>query len=241
MTPLPQFDVAAALYREPALPLYYLDSDPVAAARAVCDVHVPLGLGAAVKVLSAAWHQHNPMEHELDKALPYGHLIRRRTPPASRAQATPQDHPPDPLYEEQPGERSYYLLCGQRIHRPEHTEHALAVWARASVDNYGWVWAYGLALSMEHQYRWRHPHPLTPVLWALEHTPPNLPEGLTQPAPEVPPECQVITEGCYDTPASYRAYYVAHKQALMKWTRRAPPSWLVLDEEERLYKLRNSV
>lgn len=240
MSALPQFDVAAALYREPPVPLYYLDHDPVAAAQAAADMHVALGLGAAVKALSAAWHVHNVMTHNIDDKLPYGHLLTRRTPPASYTQATLQARGPDPLYKESPSEQSYYLLCGQRIGGPS-PPYPVCDWTASSADNYAWVWAHGLALCVEHQHRWRVPHTLTPALWSLEHVPPELPSGLTAPTPDVPADCAVIVDGCYDTPASYRAHYVAHKQALLKWTKRAPPSWLVFDETERLYTLRNSV
>lgn len=226
-----QFDVGRVLYREEPLALYYLAHDPAEAARAACDYHVRAGWTAALGLLGNAWHRLNPLYLPLARAdsAPYGHLFMRRVLPARRPGATLQGPAADPFYEEFLSQ-SYWLVLGQRIPDPVHTEHPYNTWLAGGTGNYRWVWAWGMALADEHLYRWgRYPTDL-PLVWTLEAAPPGLPEApQTEPVPVGAGDSAVVVDGCYDAVASYRAAYVADKQPILKWTRRALPPWLVRD------------
>lgn len=224
---LPQFDVAAALYREAAVTLYYLDHDPVTAAAMACDAHVTSGIVSAVDMLSCAWHTCNPDQLPLDAPHPYSRAFLFSVPPPQRG-TVQLAHSADRMYVTRTGDRSHWLLCGQRIHGYMLSEHPNCVWARAGGSNYGWAHAWGYALAAEHRLRFGYAHPLTPMLWALEDAPPYL-QGctqLTEPAPIVPADSQVLdAQGYFDVPASYHLYYNLHKQPLMRWTNRTAPAW----------------
>ncbi len=233
-----QFDVSRVIYREEPVTLHYLDVDPALAARAACDYHVRAGLRAAVVMLAAAWHQVNPMYTPLDAEPAYGHLFARRVLPPRSPQATLHERSWDPFYVEELG-RSYWLLCGQKLpDRPAHADHPYCIWARSTAGNYRWVWAWGTALAAEHKHRWGALPPELPLLWTLEPAPPGTPdEPAAEPVPLGTGDATVIVDGYYDAVQSYRAAYVADKQPILKWTRRAPPPWLVQDPNSGLFSL----
>ena len=222
-------DVAAALYREEPVTLYYLSHDPVEAAAQALDAHVTAGQLAVVTMLSNAWHERNPNVLPIDETSPLDQLYKRRSPPPSGSQATLHYDNPDPFYKESAGDKPYWLLKGQRIGEYRHFEHANAEWARASRANYNWAWQYGLALAEEFRRRWGYYTLLLPQLWTLEDAPPWLDAEVptTQPSPVVPANSIVMDEdGYYDTVGSYRAYYLLHKRSLFKWTGRPEPAWV---------------
>lgn len=230
-------DVAAALYREQPVVLYYLDHDPVLAAQYACDAHVRSGLLSAVTMLSTAWHEpFNSAYLPIEERAPYAKLFQRRVPPP-RYGADPQPvvNAPDPYFTEYQGNRPYWLLMGQRIGDTMFAPHLNCEWARAAGGNYRWVHAWGVALADEYELRFEARSSCLPLLWTLEAVPPNLIEDEegTEPTPVVEADCQVIVDGYYDAPASYRTYYVNCKQALLQWTRRAAPPWLVKNSAGR--------
>lgn len=227
MTP---YDVAAALYREEPIALYYLDHDPQLAARYALGAHLGAGQLAAVAALSNAWHRFNPHYLPMDAEAPYGRLFTRRTPVAQARHPVVQADPADAFYEERSGDATYWLLLGQAIGMPREVEHPNSLWAQASAANYRWVHAYGVALAHEFQYRHGYCPGTLPQLWTLEALPPDLlscTAPQTAPVPLVPPDCvRLEADGCYDTVESYRAYYRRHKQAIHNWQRRGAPPWL---------------
>lgn len=209
--------------------VYYLHHDALRAARFACDAHLWSGAHSAVQLLSNAWHELNGAYLPLESNHPYAALFASRTPPARSGQPERQTSAPDPLYAEFSGDKRYWLLMGQRIGGYMHAEHPNCVWARASTGNYLWVHAWGTECAREYQFRTGKRHPATPTLWTLEALPPHLMDGSdqTEPMPVVPHP--VVVDGCYDAVQSYREYYVNHKQPMLKYTRRDPPPWLVLD------------
>jgi hypothetical protein len=121
-----------------------------------------------------------------------------------------------------------YHLGRQRIYKPTHLNHPSAKWARESTGNYDWLWRLGAELLVECKFRFKKDHASGPVLYTLEGAPTTLKEGAqTQPTPVVPEELCVSENGYYDSISSYRSLYVGAKQALLVWTRREPPAWLV--------------
>lgn len=223
-------DVAAALYREEPVALYYLDHDPAAAARYTLGAHLGLGQLAVITALSNAWHRFNPHYLPIEQKCPYAVLFTRRTPVAQARHPTLQTDPADPFYEERSGDPTYWLLMGQKVGMPKAEDHPNSLWAATSGANYRWAHAYGVALAHEFQYRHGYLPGTLPQLWTLEALPPDLvTDGtpLQSPVPIVPGDCVVLdADGCYDTVGSYRTYYRRHKQAIHSWQHRGAPAWL---------------
>jgi hypothetical protein len=113
----------------------------------------------------------------------------------------------------------------QHGYRPTHRNHPCAAWVRASITNYRWLVLLAEALAAEYHYRW--PARTTPhaceahVAWLRAHEPPLPRLPLTEPAQAMPPEFKEV----YPIYA-YRAYYLAAKRNLLRYTRRDPPHWI---------------
>jgi hypothetical protein len=124
-------------------------------------------------------------------------------------------------------------------YRPTHLNHPCALWTRQCINNYLWLCALGLALSREYTYRFGGSaspdgdvpaadgasgtaHKCEAVIDALRRAAPPLARlrCVTPFALAVPDDCMLG-----DPVASYRRYYVEHKSAFARWTRREPPEW----------------
>lgn len=220
-------DVAAALYREEPLALYYLSHDPAGVAPQLLDAHLTGAAQKAVTILSNAWHELNPTYLPIDEISPVAALFARRSPAALMRHPTLQADPPDAFYVEFSGDLPYWLLKGQRIGEFRYDVHSNSRWAQSCAEAYRWVHAYGVAAEVEFHRRFNRHTLMLPQLWTLEDPPPGLSAApLTQPDPIVPADCLVLdSDGMYDTIESYRQYYRLHKTALYKWTRTTPPDW----------------
>lgn len=192
---------------EEKINVFYLDHCPAAAAKAHCDRHVVKMILETAQLLSTAWGVLNPELVDtdafgLDRLWPY--LLQGDNPGYTRH------------------------LGHQRIYNVTHANHPVVLWARASTGNYDWLWCLGIYLSEEYTYRYKKVHASLQVLYTLEGPPPACPPGpQTQPTPAMPEALCVLTkEDAYDTPASYRRYYVETKQRLLKWTKRGAPPWV---------------
>lgn len=187
--------------------IFYLDHDPALAAQAHCDTHVVKMILETGQLLSTAWH-------------------------VASAEAVASDwYPPtsDIVVPEGEVPWLHYQLAGQRIYRKTHEHHPCAVWVRKSAANYQWLHRLGMELLAEYTFRYGRQHFSAPVMWTLELVPPTLSTNspLSEPPCAMPDEFIVTDdEGYVDAVASYRAYYVGAKQALLKWRHRGPPHWI---------------
>ena len=135
---------------------------------------------------------------------------------------------------------SLYLVDGEtweklhsagRAYKPSHMQHPCALWTRASINNYLWLCRLGIELCEEYTYRFgerrggeKGPrcHKSAAVIRVLREHAPMLPKlrHVTPFAIVVPDDCQVG-----DAVLCYREYYLRHKSAFARWTKRAPPAW----------------
>lgn len=231
-----QFDVAAALYKESAWALYYLDHDPKAAAQALPYALLGAAPGCAAKLLTAVWHRHNPATLPLDAEATYARLFGSRAPKAMFRQATLQEDSPDPFYKEFSGDKPYALLLGQKVLPPEFATHPNVTWVQSCKAAYQWAHAYGMHAAHEWHLRTRRKHPTLPQLWTLEHLPPDLlndDDPLYTPDPQVPGNCILLdSDGNYDTVSSYRLDLITNKRALWNWPTGCTPQWLLRYDKE---------
>ena len=110
------------------------------------------------------------------------------------------------------------------IYKATHANHPCAVWVRASASNYDYAYRLFCALADEFVYRRGKPHATHKKLAdALASPPRSIPRGgLTPFALAMPENCIVP----HDAVASYRQYYITHKQHIAHWNWRRPkPAW----------------
>lgn len=193
--------------------IFYLDHDPRLAAQAHCDTHVVKMILETAQLLSTAWHVAAADAVTSDWCPPSADIV------------VPEGEVP----------WLHYQLAGQRIYRKTHENHPCAVWARNSAANYRWLHRLGMELLEEYTFRYGKQHASAPVMWTLELVPPSLPADapLSEPPCAMPEDFIVVDgEGYVDAVASYRAYYVGAKKALLRWKRREPPHWISREEAQ---------
>ena len=115
------------------------------------------------------------------------------------------------------------------LYSATHINHPSAVWVRKSKANYSWLCELNLALCKEYTYRYGKIHKTERdglVNFLLENTPNKIPKGpFTEPTPAMPDDVKVKNNSI----ASYRNYYIQHKQHLASWSgklnNRNVPNW----------------
>jgi hypothetical protein len=106
-------------------------------------------------------------------------------------------------------------------YKPTHKNHPCTLWTAASINNYKWLRDLALHLGFEYTYRYGKTHKSIGVIKSLpypEHLPdiPQTPFALAMP--------DQYKNACAIT--SYRAYYVNEKKDILKYTKRAIPSFI---------------
>ena len=183
--------------------IFVIDKDPVVAAQMQCDAHV-------VKMITESAQMLSTCHRMLD-----GKLTRR--PSVSGKRMVPYYD----LYEGADDLEAELMYC-----RAVHFNHPCNKWLRRSSTNYRWLWEHMKALCNEYTYRYGKYHKYeTPLLWALQSTPRNIPDRELTPfelAMKNFPEC--IFPG--EPVKSYRAFYQTKQhQFKMVWTKRPVPEW----------------
>lgn len=114
------------------------------------------------------------------------------------------------------------------LYSATHNNHPSAIWARQSKANYKWLFELFCALINEYEYRYGKKHKCTEMIFWLARIPDNSPDvPFTEPTPAMPDDVKI--KG--DSVASYRNYYINHKQHLSTWSgkinSRKVPEWFV--------------
>jgi hypothetical protein len=202
--------------------IFALDADPAKAAQMHADVHVVKMILETAQLLSTAWHElHSGYTLPLDSPNVLAGLARV-TAPSVRPSAPPDPVEADGALHAGAKPSTIWLLGGQRIYAPTHSDHPCAVWVRAGRANYAWLWMLGMSLCDEYTYRYTKEHATLKVLRALELVPPNCAGGNLTPFAQCMPEQYRQNSATQ----AYRNYYRTDKSALLSYTKRAPPDWL---------------
>ena len=129
----------------------------------------------------------------------------------------------DPDFQEAPfrknkNERGYKSI--------KNIMHPCAMWVRESLDHYMWLCKLGMHLCREYQYRFglNKKHSCQEhIEWLVAHPPIGLlSRGWKQPPQAMPDEYR--HESSIE---AYRAYYLGPKRALLKYTKREVPHWVI--------------
>ena len=177
--------------------IFYLDRNPVQAARSHLDKHVVKMILEYAQLLSTA---HRILDGtELSVISKSGRKKKVWQLP---------DHRDSVLYS------------------ATHANHPSAIWARQTDTNYDYLYALFVATCDEYTYRYGKVHLTdTKLREVLHQIPKNIGKSKiwVSPTPAMPDECKVAG----DELASYRKYYIDKKADMAKWTNREPPDWFI--------------
>ena len=193
--------------------IFYLDYDPVEAARAHLDKHV-------VKMI-----------------LEYAQLLSTAHRLIDGAQVIEQKYVNGSLPARWRNVKRWKLddERDQLLYSATHVNHPSAIWAREHIVNYNYLYRLFVATCDEYTYRYGKVHLTDTKLRNILKNPPKniFYDHETRiwrgPTPAMPDECKVIG----DHLASYRKYYIDKKADMAKWTNREPPSWFIEGIKEK--------
>lgn len=110
------------------------------------------------------------------------------------------------------------------LYKPTHEKHPCVFWIQESIQNFEYTIKLGLALHDEYNFRYpnrKYQREKTIFLWAKDNLPSIEYKRLTPFAQAMPEKYK-----SNDAVKSYRAYYLAEKSHLFKWTNRQKPKWI---------------
>lgn len=178
--------------------VFYLDDDPVMAAKMHCDRSLRYAIVWTCQILSTVWHLKSDLvlnDWSVTSPFQYGEL-----------KCLVSD------------------LGGQRIFNRRHIGHPDVIWAGLYGGNYDWLYRFGTALLEEFTLRFDRIHACLPVIRTLELMPPCLVETSDTwcDAPAVLPGEYVLE----DSVESYKKYFQKGRVGVTTFTKRRPPPWL---------------
>lgn len=180
--------------------IFYIDHDPVQAARWMVDKHVVKMILESAQLLSTA-HRY------LDGEQVEGIRVNLDTGKARKVKAWVLYDARDPV-----------------LYAATHINHPSAVWCRQSVENYNWLVEHFFALMYEYTYRYGKEHKCYGDLsYMLQSPPNNLKEYDWTPMPSAMADEYKISE---DPLTNYRNYYKLGKVNMHSWKNRQPPEWI---------------
>lgn len=111
-----------------------------------------------------------------------------------------------------------------KLYNSTHINHPSAVWARESSANYQWLYVHFMGLAQEYRLRYGKEHKSWRKLGKLLRSmPPQIKRGR-----QTPVKLALPTEYKRACPVeSYRAYYAGDKAAMLSYTKREWPEWLL--------------
>lgn len=182
--------------------IFYLDHDPVQAARWMVDKHVVKMILESAQLLSTAHRVLDGMEQ-----------VRQRLVPGTLENPKYRKH-------------KVWILPDSReeiMYQATHVNHPSAVWCRQSVENYTWLSDHLYALLDEYTYRYEKRHKCTDLAYSLQSPPKNLEAWDWTPMPSAMADEYKISD---DPLTNYKNYYKIGKSNMHKWTKREKPEWI---------------
>ena len=187
---------------ESCMNIFYLDHDPVQAARWMVDKHVVKMIVESAQLLSTAHRLLDGMEKVQDKYVEGSLPARYR-------------------------KVKRWILPDQReqiMYQATHVNHPSAIWCRSSIENYNWLSDHMYALLDEYTYRYEKRHKCYELAYYLQSPPKNLEQYVWSAMPSCMAPEYIISE---DPCTNYKNYYKMGKSKLHKWKNRQPPEWII--------------
>lgn len=180
--------------------IFYIDRNPVQAAKWMVDKHVVKMILETAQLLSTAHRVMDGLCVEVSLYNPKTLRIRKK---------------------------KVWVLDDDRndiLYNATHINHPSAVWARTSVENYCWLADHLLALGDEYTHRYGKQHLSIKKLGYILQSPPyNLRDYEMTEMPSCMPDEYKVSA---DPVLNYREYYKHGKANLHKWTKCDPPEWI---------------
>jgi len=183
--------------------IFYLDHDPIVAAKWMVDKHVVKMILESAQLLSTAHRVLDGTEKTVQRYVEGSFPARYRNV------------------------KQWVLEDGRNdvIYQATHINHPSAVWVRESLKNYNWVFEHFFALMNEYTYRYGKIHKCYGDISFMLQTPPhNLRAFESTPIPSCMDDEYRVSD---DPVHNYRNYYKFGKVNLHKWTKRDCPYWLI--------------
>lgn len=122
--------------------------------------------------------------------------------------------------------KTSYILPDERenqLYKATHINHPSAAWCRSGLYQYCWTYALLVYLLKEYTHRYGKHHKCEFLLVPLKKAPENIDfqAPWTEPTPAMPDDCKVAG----DSVASYKNYYIQHKNRMAVWSKRSAPEW----------------
>ena len=179
--------------------IFYLDKDPIEAAKQSCDKHVVKMIVESAQMLSTAHRMIDGTQYTGKTKT--GRNIKRWRHPNSNM------------------DNVLYKAC--------HTGHPSTLWVMENAYNYHWLYKHMIALNDQFKLRYGHvkDHSTITLLKEILMYPPkniSLNKLPTDPTPAMPDDCKIPG----DVVGSYRKYYIEHKRSFASW--KSPgkmPTW----------------
>lgn len=201
--------------RRQTINIFYVDSDPIIAARNMVDRHVVKMILETAQLLSTAHRFLDGTEMEVSPDMAAG--IDRLENVISLILKTPK----------KPRKKKVWKLSDDRdsvLYSATHINHPSALWVRKSSANYDWLYSHLLALGAEYTHRYGRTHATIDKLGVILKTiPTNIKQGQMTKMPSCMDQEYAISL-CPVT--NYRNYYNYGKVDLLRWTNRVPPLWI---------------
>lgn len=181
--------------------IFYLDHDPVQAARWMVDKHVVKMILESAQLLSTAHRVLDGMEKIYEKYVDGSFPARYR-------------------------KRKVWFLPDAResvLYQATHMNHPSAVWCRQSVQNYTWLSDHLYALLDEYTYRYEKRHKCTEIAYMLQSPPHKLKDWDWTEMPSCMAKEYIIGK---DPIINYRNYYKIGKATMHSWKKREQPEWI---------------
>ena len=195
--------------------IFYIDEDPVEAARMMVDKHVVKMILESAQLLSTA--------HRVVDGAPVE--VTYKTPDQVI------DMPFEGTSFIRKGKlrkKKVWKLDDKRdtiFYSATHINHPSAIWARSAVENYNWLVDHLFALSDEYTYRYGRRHlTMTKMAFEIQSPPFGLKAWDMTPMPSCMPKELIISDNPVE---NYRNYYKYGKANLHKWTKREAPAWII--------------
>ena len=187
--------------------IFYLDHNPVQAARAHLDKHVVKMILEYAQLLSTA---HRVLDGKET-------VVLSKTGRKKKVWQLSD------------------LKMDSVLYNATHVNHPSAMWVRQHAVNYDYLYALFISTCDEYTHRYGKVHLTDSKLRDVLHEIPknifndNETRIWTGPTPAMPDECKI--KG--DHIASYRKYYIDKKSDMAKWTNREPPEWFINGVKEK--------
>jgi hypothetical protein len=192
--------------------IFYVDSDPVVAARNMVDRHVVKMILETAQLLSTA---HRVIDGEEYVGQSQSGRKAKRWRLSGNADAI--------------------------MYAATHINHPSAVWVRENSANYAWLYDHLLALGHEYTYRYGRTHlTIDKLKDILKDAPQNIEQSAVMSKMPSCMDKQYIVS--VDPIVNYRNYYNYGKTDLLRWSNRPPPKWIdgtiiVTDGKKQIYTI----